>query len=341
MDQDLAGFSLFNAKHIDGLLLDYVLWCDVNNSRTTADGSVGDPYASIQTALDKFATDGITDGTARTVIAMPGVYDENLTIPGKGSISILFMHGASIGTVSTPRSISRTCDSADQVPGIDPSLRLAGIGFTNLYSPGWAVMGGIVLADATAGVQQTLHVSDGTVASFGSATTGIDGTGQTQSIALSVVDSTIAGVNASTADLKCCSKTTFSAALTLYRLSCGLYSNFYDDIAVTLGAGAAGTQLEGLRNCVLVGDWTGPASSFKVDSPTYYSFKQNGGSLLGGATLVQLDEPFAHAASHIENAADELTVQDLGSGAATNAQRLVADGAGGWNVSSTIDCGTW
>jgi len=49
---------------------------------------------------------------------------------------------------------------------------------------------------------------------------------------------------------------------------------------------------------------------------------------------VSAKTPTAHAESHQDGYSDELTVQDLGSGAAASNQILVSDGSGGWSVSA-------
>lgn len=339
MNQDLAGYSLFNALHIDGLLLNQALWVDGNNTRATAEGSVGDPFATIQAAIDAHVAAGITDVTPRVTIVYGGVYDEALTLPSKGTFDIICMGAVEVGTSVSSRNISRTCDSADQLPGEEPMLRIIGIGRGVPDSGTFTLWGKFVLADATAGQLQNVELHN--VIAFGVAlANAVDGTGQTLALNLDCSGCFVYGINAVTALLRT-RDSTYEAAVSV-NIAARADGCEFDDVTVVVAAGALPIlQLLGFYNCAITGDFTGPASSFLADAVTWSIFNAGSGSLLGGATFALVEDTVPHAGNHSDGGTDEITAQNLGSGAATIGQRLVADGAGALAASSNIDCGTF
>jgi hypothetical protein len=339
MNQDLAGYSLFNALHVDGVKVDLALWVDADNARATADGSVGDPFATIQAAIDKFVADGITDDSPRVLMVYGGTYDEDLTFPSKGTFDMVCLGKVDVGTTVSERTISRTADSADQLPGKIPILRIYGTGFGNPDLISFALFGQFVLADATAGYQQIFSLHHG-LANRTAGVNAVDATGQTLLLSLNITGSFLNGVNAPSATFKTFFSS-YDALVTSDKIDHALACEF-DDVTVATAVGAApATLLQGFYDCIVAGDFTGPASSFVCDAVTWTNHKNGAGSLLGGATYVLVEEPPLHASSHDDGGDDELTVQSLGSAAATAGQRLTADGTGGWSLSSVIDCGTF
>jgi len=340
MNMDLAGYSLFNAQHVDGLVLGNVVWCDANNARATADGSVGDPLPSIQGAIDLHVTRGITDGEPRVIIAK-GYFDEDLLLPSRGSFEVIPIGSVWLGNALSPRNITRVADPADQVPGSPPSLQVHGSGRGSLRHAAFVVTGKVLLSDTGAGQAQTFVAHNCTILALGSGgLDALDGSGHTLALVLNVSDSVVYGMNALTA-LLVASHVDFQAPIICATVAMAQMCEF-DDVTVTAApSGLPLAQLAGFYDCAIPGDFTGPAGSLLCDNVTASIFTNGSGTLLGGATILLVENGIPHAAEHNEGGAQELTVQDLGSAAATAGQRLVADGTGGWDLSSIIDCGTF
>lgn len=275
-----------------------------DNGGVDPDGSIRYPYTTIQSAIDTvpIATSAIGSRHVYTIRVISGNYDESLLIDGSKRRIVLLADGqVTLGNITgtlwsydsganTARNIvwNATSEYTD-VPNAlvitsvnsEGTAMLPGDSFTGK----WRISGGI---DIVTNVTLTeLHINAevwGTVSM--ASTTATTNLYTYNSHFRSAVTGT------STTQFQVCSATDFDALVTVGKYGSMRMCNF--DAGMTVSSATSLTaKPEGFISCRIVGTFTGPSVSFKLDGYTNYWFDLASGVLGGSATKVILNDVVA------------------------------------------------
>jgi len=280
--------GLFDAGLVDVEIVDPGLGttgmsvCDGQSTKEFENGSWEYPWKTIQRGINAMHGDpddmtpaGPTEaGEVRTMYIIPGTYDEDIVLPPAGAISLVaFGGGVSIGTVTSPRSVTRVVD-----PTLNPDAPLVPVLslLTNsVQGGGIGVFGDITLSDIGAGQIQNFIWEAGLLLGDFDATS--------QSLALNMTLNRCLFVS-----------TTWTAPTGILpardtRWLAGTPSVDELGAVVTGCEFAAGFTVAGnsldpvLTNCDISGTVTSP-TDFRVDFTTNGYMADNGVALAGGWT---------------------------------------------------------
>lgn len=277
---------------------DAVLFVDKDGNDSTGNGSAASPFLTIQKAIDVHFPGGAPASAAderkrRTILVGTGAYDEDLTLPAAGFISILALGEVTLGDAAsanlastTPRNINWAINGALGFSQVRPSLVLGG--FTNIdtssthigYAGSITISGDIVVTSATA---STIEMQLNGVRCEGT----LDCSGKT-GITNVYTDKCYFGSSSTwgqaSTNLNIANYTEFNGLLSLGQL--GRMIGCEVKNGITVGSLITSIPPYGMFDCVISGTFTGPAASYRINGATK---KMSNPSLSGGATETLLD----------------------------------------------------
>ena len=298
-------------------------WVDANNPSPNPDGTVLNPYTTIQAAIDaaEVAQDAMSVGnsspadraqTRQQIIVASGFYDEDLDIlRGNTFIEFLAAGPVTLGDGSagidfqstTTRNVtwlnSQAQEDADAgvanqnrrpqlVFGVYPQAGEMSSTHTAIAS-GWDITGDLILTTpGGAGDSTTCEMHLQNVKVRGSLDATADFGGRNCYFYRCFFDGAMTGTNIGGLLLQVCESCEFDGPTTVG--SYGRMSLCEIDGGFTVSSFSPGIVPGGMFQCDFAGTFTGPASSLQLNGTTNYFFKTNGAVLAGGATKVILDD---------------------------------------------------
>jgi hypothetical protein len=266
--------------------LSRVLWVDTGTLTPiiSQDGSTCTPYRTIQQALDfiGWPTSAADQSVMWTILVVPGVYDEDLTVPAQRAILIRGMGIVQLGTGAPARSV--TWDN-DLALGFG-TLALLALEFIQ-------VSGNVVLSDSASGASGIFScVGPGAISGD------LVATAYTGGLNISLVGGIADGsgniggfLNAPTANLDANGFGQINGLVTV---------STYDRVVgvafgggITVLSGPSGGPSAGFHRCVFTGGvqtYTSPGV-FRVDGTSEFSFEENDWLFAGGASYERIDDP--------------------------------------------------
>lgn len=282
-----------------GVVMDQSYFVATNGNDVTGDGSPGNPFQTIQHALDQVGspTDAATAAEQWSVFVMPGYYDEDLAIPAGRILSITAMGPVVLGdglVPTTARDLTYVVDDTKEFGGVRPVLTINSIdagevSSTHVARAGSFFISGDFIRTSVSGVSSHDAVLKGV--KVGGNYTSVDGGATLGQHSLyvynSYFDNAIIG-NGPTAGAVYIQRmidTEVDGDITVNKVGLVRYCEF--DGNITVAAGPSGDLPPyGFRGCDFGGNgntFTGPAGSFPIDQACYSL-----PTLAGGAT-----SPFA------------------------------------------------
>jgi hypothetical protein len=276
----------------------YVIYVDggADNGGVDPDGSIRYPFTTIQDALDTIpaASSALDSRKSYMIKIMAGNYDEDLLIVGSKRRIILYAEGqVTLGNITgsswsydsaadTARTI--TWNATSEFTSVPNSLVITGSvpesegalatdSFTSKFriSGGLDIVSNVTLAD--------IHVN---AEIFGTLTIG-----NTATTNLYLHHSRVRGVvtGGSNTQFQVCEMSTFDALVTVGKYGSMRMCNFAAGMTVS-SATALTAKPDGFVSSRLVGTFTGPANSLRLDAYTNYVFVTASGVLGGSASKV-------------------------------------------------------
>jgi hypothetical protein len=150
---------------------------DVNSTAEFEDGSWTYPWKSLQRGINALYGDPddpapappTSAGERRYMYVVGGTYDEDITLPPAGNVSLSCVGVVSIGSSTTPRNLTRIVD-----PNLNPDTPFVPVfSFTAAEGSAWAVYGDMVFADTNGVLTQNVALARGNLLGD------FDGSGQT------------------------------------------------------------------------------------------------------------------------------------------------------------------
>lgn len=275
------------------------LWVSLNGNDSTGNGTLTNPYLTIQHALDQVpqATDAASMRRTWVINVTSGQYNESLSIDIAKKKIIVQPHGmVSLGAFATTgwlpsgttADVTITC-SVSSYDSISPSFSINSslIASPEALVSSFRIAGSLIVSSTGS---QSLDCSLSNVIFYGwdgslvGNNASINASGWTGTLTLELEQCQLMGQVTGSTDLQKCQDTTFSKLVTINRYG------YFKGCTLTNGmtwSAAPNRTPSGFYDSNLTGTYTS-TSTLQMDDPTNKTFIDNSAALAGGATKVLL-----------------------------------------------------
>jgi len=260
---------------ISGVPIARQKWVTPDVGTAGGSGTIHDPILGLQNAIDSFPapTNAAEEAAENVMHVSGGVYDEAVVLPTRFGRWVIFYYGSKqVGTFAAPKGITWQAAAAAHGATGQPSLTLA----SAAHIPGSGFLtGNLAIGDGGAAVNTVVVLWDAYV--YGN--TAVNGS-MAGGLGLTACRTTFTGpftFPTCDATFRSCALNGAYSAKSIILADKTLWGS---TVTVTNTAPAGPIGAPGFHNCVIAGNFTGPAGTALFDKYTQDNF---GGAFAGGA----------------------------------------------------------